>query len=100
MSSNVTVIYCFITNNPKFPGVNNNNLFYSQICILGKIRWKQIMFFFFTRCLLGQINYCRLELYEDSFLYLMLVESWNVSWSCLSELHMAAWYPYRILTGF
>lgn len=44
MSSNVSVIYCFITNNTKFPGVNNNNLFYSQICILGKIQWKQIIF--------------------------------------------------------
>lgn len=30
---------------PKFPDVNNNkNLFYLQICCLGKVHQKQIMF--------------------------------------------------------
>lgn len=45
MSPNVSVIYCSLTNEPKLPGVNNSNyLFYSQIYVLGKTHWKQIMF--------------------------------------------------------
>lgn len=45
MSPNVSVIYCSIRSDPKFPGVSkNNHLFYSQIYILGKVQWKQIMF--------------------------------------------------------
>lgn len=45
MSTNVSVIYCSRRNDPEFPGVNKNTrLFYSQIYILGKVQWKQIMF--------------------------------------------------------
>lgn len=46
MSTNVSVIYCSIRNDPEFPGVNKNNpLFYSQIYILGKVQWKKKIMF-------------------------------------------------------
>ena len=83
MSPNVSVIYCSLTNDPKFPGVNNNNyLFYSQIYVLGKAQWKQIMFVSqgVTQGSSATADWNHMQI--GIRLQLMLVVSWELCWSC------------------
>lgn len=103
MYLNVLVLYCSIKNDPKFPGINNNNhLFYSEICFLVKVHWKQIMLV--SKSVTqgsSAANWDHRKTGLLIFVSLMLVLSWDLSWSCLSEhLHMTAWYPHRMLAGF
>lgn len=73
MSPNGSVIYCLITNDPKFPDVNNNNhLFYSQICILARFSGNK-------SCLFPKVSaraapYRRLGSHEDSRAFIFVVD--------------------------